>query len=240
LHANPLVRNLLGRKIDAVMRHAAVVVAGNEYLAAHARGCGARRVELLPTVVDLERYTVKRGDGPGFRLGWIGTPITAPNLRMLQTALENIRDRATVRLVLIGAGPDDPLPGIEKEILPWTEAGEVESIQSLQAGVMPLPDEPFERGKCGYKLIQYMACGLPVIASPVGVNTRIVEQGKTGYLASSAHEWSEAILALAGDAGLRDRLGDAGRFKIEQEYSLQVAAPRLLDILLSAALRRTR
>jgi len=100
--------------------------------------------------------------------------------------------------------------------------------------VMPLVDAPFERGKCGYKLIQYMACGLPVIASPVGVNTRIVAEGITGFLASSSQEWAAAVLKLSADPALRSRLGTAGRQKIEQEYSLQVAAPRLFDILESS------
>lgn len=235
LHANPLVRTLLGRKIEAVMRHAAVVVAGNDYLAQHARSAGARRVEYLPTVVDLQRYTVQPQPRPGFRLGWIGTPVTAPNLAQLQPAFADARVRSVVRLVLIGAGGPDPLPGVEKEILPWSEAGEVADIQSFGAGIMPLPDEPFERGKCGYKLIQYMACGLPVIASPVGVNTRIVEPGATGLLASSGSEWTAAILELASNPGLRARLGAAGRARVEQEYSLQVAAPRLLEILRSAS-----
>ena len=102
---------------------------------------------------------------------------------------------------------------------------------------MPLPDGPFEQGKCGYKLIQYMACGLPVIASPVGVNTRIVEQGKTGFLASSNADWVQALVMLSKDAGMRNELGKAGRKKVEQEYSLQVTAPRLLEILTEAASR---
>jgi len=231
MHANPLVRTLLGKKIDAVMRHAAVVVSGNDYLAEHARRAGARRVEYLPTVVDLLRYSVERRSGQGFRIGWVGTPITAPNLGIIQTALQEVGAQSALRLVLVGAGSQDLLPGIEKEILPWSEESEVASIQSFDVGVMPLVDAPFERGKCGYKLIQYMACGLPVIASPVGVNTRIIDDGITGFLASSSREWAAAMLKLSADPAMRSRLGNAGRQKIEQEYSLQVAAPRLLDIL---------
>ena len=99
---------------------------------------------------------------------------------------------------------------------------------------MPLPDGPFERGKCGYKLVQYMACGLPVIASPVGVNSCIVEQGKTGYLASNTEEWLQALVRLSQNASLGSDMGKVGRMKVEQEYSLQVTAPRLLEILTDA------
>ena len=99
---------------------------------------------------------------------------------------------------------------------------------------MPLHPGPFEEGKCGYKLVQYMACGLPVIASPVGVNSRIVEPGITGFLASSTEEWVKALVTLSKDASLRNEMGKAGRKKVEREYNLQFAA-RLLEILINAA-----
>jgi hypothetical protein len=103
---------------------------------------------------------------------------------------------------------------------------------------MPLPDEPFTRGKCGYKLIQYMAAGLPVVASPVGVNKTIVEQGKTGLLASSQEEWMQALVRLYHDVTMRNNMGRAGREKVEKEYNIQITAPRLLDILTKASSTR--
>lgn len=96
---------------------------------------------------------------------------------------------------------------------------------------MPLKDAPFERGKCGYKLIQYMACGIPVIASPVGVNKEIVDHGKNGFLASNEDEWMEALIKLKADAGLRQYLGLNGRKLVEEKYSLQVCSPKLLALL---------
>src|SRR5207302_11438733 len=98
---------------------------------------------------------------------------------------------------------------------------------------MPLPDDPPERGKCGYKLIQYMACGRPVIASPVGANREIVEHGVNGFLADTPGEWINALQSLRRDPALRTRMGHAGRKKVERVYSLQVTAPRLADLLLS-------
>lgn len=237
MHANPIIRALLGKSIDSIMRHATTVVVGNDYLAEHARHAGASRIEYLPSVVDINRYSIREQTGEQFRIGWIGSPITAPYLGLIRDALEEVSKQIGARLVLVGAGDQDPLPGVAKEVLPWSEDSEVAHIQSFDVGIMPLPDGPFEQGKCGYKLIQYMACGLPVIASPVGVNTRIVEQGKTGFLASNNVDWVQVLVMLSKDAGMRNELGKAGRKKIEQEYSLQVAAPRLLEILTKAASR---
>jgi glycosyltransferase involved in cell wall biosynthesis len=237
MHTNPLIRALLGRKIDAVMRQAATVVVGNEYLAKHARQAGAKKIETLPSVVDINRYAIREKSGDTFRVGWIGSPVTAPYLELIRDALQEVTRRSGVSLVLVGSGSQDPLPGVDKEVLTWSEDSEVESINTFDVGIMPLPDGPFENGKCGYKLIQYMACGLPVIASPVGVNTCIVEQGITGFLASNNEQWLQALVLLSQNTTMRSDFGKAGRKKVEQEYNLQVTVPRLLDILTSAALR---
>jgi glycosyltransferase involved in cell wall biosynthesis len=235
MHANLIIRALLGKSIDSVMRHATTVVVGNDYLAERARRAGASRIEYLPSVVDVNRYSIREKTDKQCRIGWVGSPITAPYV--IREALEEVSKQIGVRLVLVGAGDQDPLPGVAKEVLPWSEDSEVAHIQSFDVGIMPLPDGPFEQGKCGYKLIQYMACGLPVVASPVGVNTRIVEQGKTGFLASSNTDWVQALIMLSKDTGMRSDLGKAGRKKVEQEYSLQVTAPRLRGILTEAASR---
>jgi glycosyltransferase involved in cell wall biosynthesis len=237
-HRSRVIRALLGNKIDTVMRQATTVVVGNEYLAERAYQAHAGRIERLPSVVDMNRYTVKEKSGDRFYIGWIGSPVTAPYLGMIKDVLEEVIHQTGARLVLVGAGDQDPLPGLAKDILPWSEESEVAQIQSFDVGIMPLPDGPFEQGKCGYKLIQYMACGLPVVASPVGVNTRIVEQSVSGFQASNNSEWLEALVVLSRDAGMRTALGSAGRKKVEQEYSLQVTAPRLMEILTQAASRK--
>ena len=105
----------------------------------------------------------------------------------------------------------------------------------MDIGIMPLTDTPWARGKCGYKLIQYMACGIPVIASPVGVNAELVEHGVNGFLASSDAEWAETLQTLLHDPDLRARMGEAGRRKVEREYSLQVWGPRVAHMLRDVA-----
>lgn len=233
-HADHRVRRWLGGKIDAVMRNAAAVVCGNRYLADYARRAGARRVEILPTVVDLFRYPeMASSSRESFTIGWIGTRTTAAYLQQIAPALQSVAGGEGTRIVSIGSGPVR-LNGVPLEAREWSEATEVDEVRRFDVGVMPLPDDPWTRGKCGYKLIQYMACSLPVVASPVGANPEIVENGKTGYLAGSTKEWVEALEKLRKDPELRREMGRRGYRKVKERYALQVTAPRLEDILRDA------
>ncbi len=234
LHTSMLVRTLLGRKIDRVMQQAALVIVGNEYLAERAKQAGARRVEYLPSVVDVSQYKTKdNAPGSPFRIGWIGSPVTAPYLDQVSEALNLLSRETDIHITLIGSGNVLPFSGIPTDIIPWSEELETQIGEIFDVGIMPLVDGPFERGKCGYKLVQYMAGGLPVIASPVGINSQMVEPGKNGYLATSAEEWLQALRALIHDNYLCFEMGRAGRQKAEQMYNLSVTAPKLLDLFRS-------
>lgn len=235
-HPLRAVRRLLGGKFRRIIKGAAAVIAGNRYLAEYARGL-ARHVEVLPTAVDVEIYRPAgtRQDRAGVVVGWIGSPSTAPYLTVIADALaEFLRRWPGSRVVLVGSGPVR-LAGVASEVRAWSEATEVSDIGDFDIGVMPLPDTAWARGKSGFKLIQYMARGIPVVASPVGANRDIVEPGIDGLLASGKEQWVEALDRLAGDLALRLRLGDAGRRKVELQYSLQVTAPRLEMVLRDAA-----
>lgn len=230
LNSNLLVRFFLGRKIDAVMNKATLVIAGNDYLAKRAHSAGAKWVEVLPTIVDLDGYDVKKiGATDEFVIGWIGTPKTQHYLYMVFPVLSEIAKKRKIRIVAVGA-KDINYPGIDIETPKWSEKDENELIRSFDVGIMPLPDEPWERGKCGYKLIQYMACGLPVVASPVGVNHQIVENGKTGFLANS-DGWESALMWLCDNREKAVLMGRAGRKKVEENYSIQVTVPKLLKLV---------
>jgi glycosyltransferase involved in cell wall biosynthesis len=121
--------------------------------------------------------------------------------------------------------------GVHVETIDWAEDSEVESIASAHAGVMPLADSLWERGKCGYKLIQYMACSLPVVASPIGVNTEIVQEGINGFLAHDASTWVNTLEQLLTQPELATKMGHAGRKRVESEYCLQVTAPKLEKLM---------
>ncbi|MDO5674083.1 MAG: glycosyltransferase family 4 protein [bacterium] len=237
LHRLWPVRAVLGRKIDIVMRYASVVTAGNEYLADWARNAGASRIEIIPTVIDLNRYPVSESRNEASKsplvVGWIGTPKTSRYLHTLESVFASLQSQLAVRFVAVGAGRES-LGDLPFESWPWTEDTEVSSIKLFDIGIMPLDDSPWARGKCGYKLIQYMACCLPVVASPVGVNRKIVKVGKNGFLPETACEWGEALMQLLNDADLRQRMGRHGRRMVESTYCLQVVGPRLAQILRNA------
>jgi glycosyltransferase involved in cell wall biosynthesis len=233
LHASAAVRFFYGKRLDCLMAGARLVVAGNAYLAQRAYEAGAPCVEVVPTVIDLERYAPKpyseAHDGP-LRIVWIGSPSTTRYLELLREPLSVLSRRFPVLLRVIG-GVGFSIPGVEIEMVHWSETTEVESIKECDIGVMPLLNSPWESGKCGYKLIQYMACGLPVVASPVGVNCDIVLNGENGFLADSADAWLDALVTLCDDALLRREMGAKGRERVVQEYCIQNAAPHSAGLL---------
>ena len=237
-HQSAWVRFFYGHRLDGLMAKAAIVVAGNSYLAQRALQAGARRVEIVPTVIDLDRYhatTAKASELDGLqRIVWIGSPATVHYLKILSEPLQQLALRRPFVLRVIGGG-EVRIKGVNVEFVQWTENSEVESIAGCDLGVMPLQDSPWERGKCGYKLIQYMACSLPVVASPVGVNSEIVQDGENGYLANTTQEWVEALDALLADAALRDRMGRVGRARVEDRYCIQKTGPKMARLLKEAA-----
>jgi glycosyltransferase involved in cell wall biosynthesis len=200
------------------------------------RKAGAKDVEIIPTVVDTERYTPagNRPQGPPV-VGWIGTPKTSRYLFPLIPVFEQLRRAMPVRFVAVGARAED-FAGTPVEAWPWSEKTEVAAIQQFDIGIMPIDDTPWERGKCGYKLIQCMAWGVPVVASPVGVNREIVCHGENGFLADTMEEWKRSLERLVRmDPATRVAMGSVGRTRVERWHSLQVQAPRFLEALRRAA-----
>jgi glycosyltransferase involved in cell wall biosynthesis len=230
-HANPLVRRLLGRKLEPLLRGASLCICGNAYLKSYAdQFCP--RTEIVPTVLDTTVYVPGGVGQRPLTIGWIGSPSTWTFVQPLIPLLQRLADEMglVIRVVGAGAGRANPA-GSRFQFLEWSEESEIASIQGMDIGVMPLPDEPWARGKCGYKLIQYMACGVPVVASPVGVNSDIVDEGVNGFLARTESEWEAAIRRLAASPELRATLGARGREKVVNAYSLQVHGPRLAALL---------
>jgi len=235
MHSNPLIRGVLSNKIDHIMHNANLVIAGNAYIAERANLSTAHRIEILPSVVDVRQYAIKQPVSDDvFKIGWIGSPVTAKYLDLIHDTLAIISQEFPTRLILVGSGNTPPFPDIPTELIPWSEEVERSVNQKFDVGIMPLVDDSFERGKCGYKLIQYMAGSVPVIASPVGVNREIVEPGVNGYLASSSSEWLTSFRALRDNPQKRFAMGKTGRKKAESQYNLHSTAPKLLKLLESA------
>lgn len=232
-HPNVYVRYFLGARIDHLMSRAFMVIAGNDYLAQRARNAGCSRVELLPTVIDLARYVPKRfidEESSICRIVWIGSPATKKYLQLLKAPLTALRRTHSFKLRVIGVSEFE-IPSVDVETVKWEEATEVEALRDCDIGVMPLIDGSWERGKCGYKLIQYMACGLPVVGSSIGVNPEIIRQGVTGFLVNANEDWVRSLAALIDDAAVRCRLGLSGRKRVEESYCVQQVGPRLINLL---------
>lgn len=233
-----LVRVLLKHKISKVMQLSSHVSAGNQHLADYAKSSGAKAVSIIPTVPDLQRYHTKaQNEEQSLVIGWIGSPTTQVYLYDIAEQLAWLAQKYSVRLHLMGATEDaiSNLPNTNLEIFPWSEAGEVPFIQNLDIGIMPLKDGPWEKGKCGYKLIQYMACGVSVVGSPVGVNEKIVVESDSGLLADTPESWQEALVALLESKDKREGYANNGRKAVEEYYSLQVQQVTLANVLRDVA-----
>ena len=227
---------LLGAKCERMAAAAVAVTAGNAELAAYARRFNSN-VTLLPSVVDTDHYLPsepQRSDLPAspFTVGWIGSPSTSPYLQQLVEPLHQLALERPVRLLVVG-GPAPAIAGVEVIEQTWTLQQEVPLIQQFDVGVMPLPNSRWARGKCAYKLIQCMACAIPVIASPVGANVDALPPNSS-FLAASTAEWLAAFRQLAANPDLRKRLGTSSRQWVEERYSLRSALPVLTDVISDA------
>lgn len=209
------------------------VLAGNAWLASVASAAGAR-VELFPTVVDTTRFTPPPEPPSGYRIGWIGGPSTTGCLAPILEVLRSVRD-ADIRVVGADWSEREFGPTTANfEIVPWSLETEVAEVQGFSVGIMPLLNDEWTRGKCALKSLQYMACGVPCVATPFGAVLDIIRHDENGLFADSASEW-EAALERLRDPALRRRLGQAGRATVEAAYSLAAAAPKLRNLLESLA-----
>lgn len=222
------------RRFAGMIRCADAVIAGNVFLAEQAaRWTDERSIQVIPTCVEPKRYPltdpVKKGSG--LELVWIGSSSTLQGLQAIAPLLENIgRNVPGVCLKLLC---DRFLTLHHLPVLPvaWTQASEAAEIANADIGISWLPDDEWSRGKCGLKVLQYLAAGLPVIANPVGVQMEMVRHGETGFLARTPEQWIEAVRQLADDPELRRRMGRAGRRLVERRYSVAVGAVRWVRML---------
>ena len=242
-----------------MMRHAAHVIAENEYLAAEARRHN-RNVSLLTAPINTDIFAPAPQQGSGtaekigaaeiaisatghaldggqhrqrdITIGWIGSPGTSYMLKNLEpvfTALARRHPEAVLKA--IGVAPDFRIAGIGFLAKGWSAQEELADLRSFDIGIMPLDDTPFNRGRLGYKIIQYMAVGIPIVASDVGLNRTVVEDGKNGFLVKTPEEWVEKLSPLISDASLRRRMGEVGRKMAEERFSLRGQSGHLIETI---------
>lgn len=222
------------RRFAGIVRCADGVLAGNAFLAEHAaRWTNPKCVHVIPTCINLQRYPltepVRRGKG--VELVWVGSSSTLRGLQAIAPLLEEVgRSVPGVSLKLL-CDRFLTLRHLPVRPVSWTEANEVEEIARADIGISWIPDDAWSRGKCGLKVLQYLAAGLPVIANPVGVQAEMVRHGETGFLTQSPADWIAAVRRLAFDPQLRRQMGRAGRRLVETHYSVAVGATTWLRLL---------
>jgi len=226
-------RWLLGKlentnSVKEIMTLSNLVIAGNDFLGAYARRYN-RNVKVLPTTVDTERF---RPRDPSLQtdhctIGWIGSHTTVKYLYSLRGIFERLARTHSFELKVVGASFSSSVNGLHVRQQGWSLEREICDFQSCDIGVYPLWDDEWSKGKCGFKAIQFMAVGVPVIASEVGVNREIIRDGVNGFLAASEQEWCDKLALLLKDPMLRRKLGSAGRKTVEERYSLDMNAPKL-------------
>lgn len=218
-------------KTGTICRLSRHVTVGNRYLEHYARR-HTPHVSVIPTSIDTAWYQPKLEVAIDGRpvIGWSGSLTTLKHLRTIEPTLKQLRKVQDFRLKVVGS-PTYALEGLEVEAHAWSTQEEVAQIQSFDVGIMPLPDDAWSQGKCGLKLLQYMALGVPTVSSPVGVNAEIIQDGANGFLASTEEEWIDKMRRLVEDRALRQRFARAGRLTVESRYAADVQTPHLRDLL---------
>ena len=220
--------------LPGMLRLADLVFVENDYTSGYAASFCAN-IAIITGPIDTIRYSplstaADRDRGKPLVLGWIGSATTISYLEVIRSPLQQLGRRfPNLRLSIVGA--ETQIEGVNVESAAWSLENEVEQLAAFDIGLMPMPDDPWTRGKGGYKLLQYMSMGLPVVTSPVGINRQIVEDGAVGYVASSSREWEDRLAELIEDSELRSTMGARGRARVEADYSLELSSRKLVQLL---------
>jgi len=216
-------------KIGKILKLSKGVIVGNDFLKNYVVKFNPN-VQVIPTTIDMERYNPKIDDSRDKAIiGWIGLAYNLNFLKSLENVFRKLSKKYKISLKVISGRPLE-IGGVEVIFKKWSYDSEVEDLQSIDIGIMPLSENEWSWGKCGLKLLQYMAIGLPSVSSPIGVNNEIVNDGINGFLAKNDEEWFEKLSALIEDKNLRKEMGLNGRKTVEEKYSLTLWAPRLAEI----------
>lgn len=234
LKSNKLFLFFLKNKIYNVMKYSGTVIAGNDYLAQKANESGAKKIVNIPTVIDIDNYIVKKKDHKKDHkkviIGWIGSPSTFKYVEAISPVITALLTKFDIEFHVIGAKSELAYHDNIK-YFDWTEQSEVDLIANFDIGIMPLDNSPWELGKCSYKLIQYMGCGVAVVASPIGMNNEVVTEGENGFLANNHQDWIDKLSVLIENENLRETMGKNGRQKVVTHYSVQNSFSTLISVL---------
>ena len=220
------------QKIQKIIQMSSMVLAGNKYIADYTQKFNSKIIN-FPTVLDTTYYLPRKEIQDNIvTIGWVGRWSSQLYLLDLEDVfLQLVKKYPKINFRFVGASTDFTIPDISAEIIDWKLEEEISALIPFDIGIMPLPDDDYSRGKCGFKLLQYMALAIPSIASPVGVNQEIIIDGENGFLAANKQDWYERLSLLIEHPDLRYSIGLEGRKTVEEDYSLNKYFPKLLDLL---------
>jgi glycosyltransferase involved in cell wall biosynthesis len=220
-------------KTEDIIKLCHLVITGNEYLAAYARRFSSN-VVVVPTTIETDKFVRSRPSvvSSPVCIGWTGSITTLRHLELALPVLQQLYarygDGICFRVIADRAWD---YPGLPVQFIRWQRETEIEDLSAIHIGIMPLPDDDWAHGKCGFKGLQYMALGIPAVMSPVGVNREIIRDGENGFLAATNEEWIARLTQLIEDPSLRERLGAAGRKTVEDKYSFNAWKDRYVGLL---------
>jgi len=232
MNKSSFVRSILVNKIDKVMKHSLAVIVGNDYLASRAFK-NNNNVHVIPSVLNLNDYPkILRHKKNTITVGWIGSPSTTVNLNMVEKVLYDLKKKYNINILLIGSSiQKESLLYEISDIVDWSESTEVESLRKIDVGIMPLEDKDFNKGKCSFKLIQYMGVSSASVCSPIGMNKQVVKNDYNGYWAYTEQDWYNYLEKLIVNHSLRLKMGNRGYDMFVEKYTYQATSKSIIEIL---------
>lgn len=222
-----------GKKLDIIWKNYEAVIAGSPLHIDYINSKHNLKCFYIPMAIDTQKYQPQkvRKDGK-IRIGWSGSHFTnIYALPVIKECMEMLAEKLDFELIVISnINPKINWKNVQSRFIQWTEEAEVEGLQQIDIGLMPLKDEPFERGKCALKAVQYMAVGIPALVSPVGVNTSIVTDSYDGFHCKNNEEFVERLITLSSDELKRMEMGRNARKTVEEKYSIEVLADKYVQV----------
>ncbi|MFA7230852.1 MAG: glycosyltransferase [Victivallaceae bacterium] len=224
-------RMFLSKKFDRLVKRAAGIIVANDFLYQKVAAINDRVIK-IPTVIDLNLYRCEKPKFEKFTVVWIGTPVTYKYLRCHADTLHAMASEVDFELLVLAKKElvSEKIPGVNMRFVDWSQELECELLARSHVGIMPLTDDDFSRGKSAFKIIQYLAAGIPVIASPIGENVNVLENGVNGFLPANREHWVSSLRRLAQDSGFYNTMAAAAKESAEK-YSIQKYFPVFLDFI---------